>query len=234
MQIASLLFVLAFIGLFAGIILLMVSAGKKDRARKAEVARSLGFTPIEKPDQTLTGRIVELHRHSQNSSFSLHNVFVRNTPEGQMVLYDLDDTSGDESSVVARMAVALVTPGRELPRFVIFPRINKEGKLASIANRALEWIASRNMEKVVMDDRPDFAQRYMVTAEDAFRVKETLNASLINLLVNISETLMISAASDALSVSTAITTTPGPQLSAEVLRPRLDLTLAISRCLDGS
>ena len=232
MQIVMLIAVLGIIGLFAGIVLLMISAGKKDRARKAELARSLGFYPIEKPDQALTGRIIELHRRSKNSRFSLRNVFVRNTPEGQLYLYDLDDSSGEDSSPVARMGVAIVTPGRELPRFIIYPRINMESKLASIANRAIEWLASLTMEKVVLDDRPDFEQRYMVTADDAFRVKETLTTNLINLLVNSSESLMINAAGDALSVSTAISRTSGQNVTAEELRPRIDMTLAISRCLD--
>ena len=232
MQIITLLAVLGIIGLFAGIVYLMIRAAKKDRAWKAEMARSLGFQPIEKPDQALTGRIIALHRHGKNSSFSLHNVFVRNTPEGQLYLYDLDDNSGEDSSLIARMGVAIVTPGRELPRFIIFPRINMDSKLASFANRAIEWLASRSMEKVVMDDCPDFEQRYMVTADDAFRVKETLNTDLINLLVNSSEFWMINAAGDALSVSTGITSASGQQVTAEAIHHRIDLALAISRCLD--
>jgi hypothetical protein len=245
MQIAMLLAVLGVIGLFVLLVFLVFSSTKKEKARKNEMAWSLGFRPVEKPDQILTEQIFALHRHTQNPQFSLKNVVVRNTLEGQVYLYDLDDVSGDSTSVVANMGVAIVTPGRDLPRFIIFPRINMEGKLAAFANRAVEWLASRNMEKVVMDDFPPFDHRYLVTASDAFKVKEILNTDLINLLmhsemmsVDLTERpinngmVSVTADGEALSVSNTGLNSSGKKTTAEEIRARVDLALAISRALD--
>jgi hypothetical protein len=232
MQIIAVIAVLGFIGLIAGIVFLMFLAAKKERARKVELASTLGFQPVEKPDAALTERFFTLHRYTKNSRYSLRNVFVRNTPEGQMYLYDLDDNSGESSTRVVNMGVAIVTPGRDLPRFIIYPRINLGGKLASFANRAIEWLASRNMERVEMDDRPGFEQRYIVNADDAMRAREIINNNLTNLLVNCNEMLVIHGADDSLSVSNTVSSTSGQKVTAEVLRPRIDLALAISRCLN--
>ena len=245
MQIAMLLAVLGIIGVFVLLVFLMFTSAKKENARKKELAWSLGFRPVEKPDQVLTEQIFALHRHTQNPRFSLKNVYVRNTPEGQVYLYDLDDHSGDSTSVVANMGVAIVTPGRDLPRFNIFPRINLEGKLATFANRAMEWLVSGDMEKVVLDDYPDFDHRYLVTASDAFKVKEILNTDLMNLLmhqemmsVDLTERrvtngmVSVNADGETLSVSNTGLKSSGQKITAEEIRARVDLALAISRALD--
>jgi Ca2+/Na+ antiporter len=184
MEMFGLLIVVGFILLFGLIIFFSFRSHRVAQAHKEEVAYSAGFTPLLQPPQELSQRIIDLFENSGSRRFKLNNIWRKYFPDGEIYLFDLRETSGEDDSVLADQGVLFVSRYLNLPRFALFPRLDLSGKMADIANRFLNWAYSQQGNQVDLRDHPAFNQRYVVIGDDGSAIREFLDPSLLDRLAN--------------------------------------------------
>jgi len=167
MEVMSLLFVLAVLLLFAGIVYSAVISTRRNRQAKEQMAQLLGLTPVQ-PDADLYEKIAALHRTPSNTAkYELRHVFRRALSDGELFLFDLIDTSSDGDSWTCTQAVAVRSPSLRLPPFELFPKVDsKNYALGGLTNIIVAWVAAKSGEPVEFPQFPEFAARYVVISTD--------------------------------------------------------------------
>ena len=166
MDLTAILIVFGFLLLFGWIIYMSVQSSRKEKETKQQVAQSLGFSPFE-AGRDLPEKISSLYRRPwSKNSYQLRNVSRRLIPDGEMYLFDLVDTSGDDDSWMERQAVAIISASLNLPPFTFFPKSDQKYALSGLANRIVEWGMSKIGEPVAFPQYPALAERYVITSQD--------------------------------------------------------------------
>jgi len=176
--------VLGFLILFGALFFIMIRAEKKARQGKQQIALSLGFSPIEAPP-ALADRFNQLYQNLRSkSSYEVRNLSHKRLPDGDMYLFDLVETSGEDDSYTEDQSVAILSPCLKLPDFVIFPKVDMEGIGAKVANRLLQWVLSKVGNPVEFPQFPEFQQRYLVSSADPEKTRNFLDSTKIWMLSN--------------------------------------------------
>ena len=167
MDIIGDLVLLGFLLFFGGMIYFTIQSSRKDVEIKQQTAQSLSFSPIQ-ADPKLTGEIAKLYRRPRShANYEIRNVSRRVIPDGEMYLFDLVDTSGEDDSWLERQAVAIVSPYLNMPPFVLFPKTDQKYMLSGLVNKVLEWGMSFVGTPVEFSDYPEFNARYILASEES-------------------------------------------------------------------
>lgn len=195
----SLLLVLGVLAIFGLLVYYMVVSTRRESEKKRRVARSLGFRPFE-AQPGLVERISRLYRHGdQSEQFELRDVSRRGMPDGELFLFDLVKTSGDDDRYPEEQAVAVLSPYLDLPDFVVFPKVDLDGKAAALANRVIEWTVKQFGTPVEFPEVPEFERLYVVSSPDPDRTYRYLNQIILHRLAQ-TRYLTIQAGGDVLVV----------------------------------
>ena len=178
----------------------LMRAARMANATRHLEAENLGFRPQNPPDPAFVSRILALHQRRPEQVLKVQRVFVKPYGETTFYLFDLEDTGGEDSSTLLDGAMAVASPLLQLPAFGLFPKVPGEGFLAQAANRVFERLIVNQAPLMDFEDRPDFDQRYLVTADDPEQVREVLNDYLQDRLSSL-KMLQIQAGGDALTVA---------------------------------
>ncbi len=166
MNIISLFVLLGFLVLFGLMIYLVIFSRRKDLESKRQVAQQLGLAPVQ-PDALLTEKISALYRRpGAKSRYELRNLSRKLLSDGEMYLFDLVDTSGEDNSWVENQAVAVVSSFLNLPPFSFFPKSDEKYALSGLANQIVEWGLSKMGSPVTLPEFPAFAARYVVSSSE--------------------------------------------------------------------
>lgn len=187
MGMTSIIIVLGGLAFFAFVIYLAIKTGRSDTENKRQLAQALGFTPIE-PDEHLNLKIGNLYQHkSGNKRYQLRHVSRRIMPEGEMYLFDLIETSGEDDSITEQQAVAIISPQLDLPGFVLHPKVDAEKyPIGGLANKLIRWATTFIGEPVDFPEYPDFQGKYIVSSLDPEPVRRYFDASLAQALARTS------------------------------------------------
>ncbi len=178
MDIASILFLFIFLPIFGWIVYMSIQSSRKEKENKQQVTQSLGFSSFE-ADESLSEKISNLyHRSWSKNSHRLRHVSRRLIPDGEMFLFDLVDTSGEDDSWTERQAVAIISPSLNLPPFAFFPKSNQKYALSGLANRIVEWGMSKIGEPVAFPQYPAMAERYVITSQDSDGLRSFMDEPL--------------------------------------------------------
>jgi len=175
MEITAILFLIGFIAVFGFLLYFAIQSNRKEKEAKQQIARSLGFIPFS-PDPMLTERISRLYqRAGRSGKYELRNGFRKMTPDGEMYLFDLVETSGEDDSWLERQAVAVISPYLKLPPFMFFPRPDEKYALGGLTSKVMEWGLSFVGTPVQFPDFPEFNKRYSVASIDPTGVEAYFN-----------------------------------------------------------
>jgi hypothetical protein len=184
MNVALLVMVFGIIGLFVFVLAWVIYSTRQQKAYRAELAQTLGFTPLEEPDPSILEKIVSVHPRYGTPRYSLKNVSRRSFPYGTIYLYDLLEAGGESVSMVENAAISIFAPGMDLPRFMTYPRLDMGGKLAGWANQLIEnLIEAQGFTELDLEKFPDFEKKYFLFAEDEVAINALFSTPLIELLV---------------------------------------------------
>ena len=162
----KLLTVLCVLVFFGFIVYLMISHEKKELAKKVQIALALGFSKVE-PDQALLDQITRAYPHPKtNVRYELKNVFRKIIADGEVVIFDLNNTASEEDGQVENQAVAIISPRLNLPHFVIHPLADTEGWATNLANRVMRMAVARSGVLVEFPESADFHKKYLLTSLD--------------------------------------------------------------------
>ena len=169
METVTLLVLLLILLLFTALLVFSIRAGRKTRQAQAQIAQTLGVTPLE-PDETLLAQIAAVYptaKAADKPRYSLHNVSRRALPDGELFLFDLVDLDIESDSWIERQAVAIRSNRLRLPPFQMSPKVDaaKYG-LGGLANALVEWGAAQAGTPVPFPEFPAFQARYAVTSND--------------------------------------------------------------------
>jgi hypothetical protein len=167
MDITGVIVLLGFLLFFGGMLYFAITSTRKEAEQKKENAQSLGFSPVE-ADSKLTDEISALYRRpGTQTRYELRNISRRVISDGEMVLFDLVDTSGEDDSWTEKQAVAIISPHLNMPPFNLFPKADQKYAISGLANKVLEWGMSFMGSQVDFPEYPEFASRYIVTSNEA-------------------------------------------------------------------
>lgn len=156
--------VVFFVLVIGSFIFLTVLSSRKDQEIKQQMARSMGFTPIP-ADPALCAKISTLYqRNGIQYRYELQNVSKKGMPDGDIYLFDLINTSGEDNSTTESQAVAIISTYLSLPPFTMFPKSDEKYQLSGIANKILEWGTSFIGNPVSFPEFPVFNARYIITS----------------------------------------------------------------------
>jgi hypothetical protein len=148
----------------------------------------LGFTPID-PDPELVRKITRLYSdiratgpNGAGESYELQNVFGKRMLDGELYLFDLVNTSGEDDSYTEVQAVAVVSPHLALPAFMLTPRSDMEGVVSMLGNQLLAWVISKFGNPVEFPESPQFERRYLVSSPDPGGVRRFLDEERLHRL----------------------------------------------------
>jgi len=219
-------------GFIALVVVSAIVAIRSHRAKQQalrEALRSLGFIPAE-PTSELVRRLTYLHagtaagdKQSSEKKYEVKNVFSKRFGDGEMFVFDLEDTDSDSGST-ERHDIAVVSQRLKLPPFVLMPRPGGEGAFSKLADRAIEWVARKAGAQVEFPNHPELARHYFVHSPDADAARRFLDGGRLNRLAE-TRHMFLRAADDAFTVSSFVATAkPG---SVEQLRERVDVAARV-------
>ncbi len=155
------LFVLLLIILFIVVMVaMMIVALRKNRERQqvlAQLKQSLGLTQVE-PNEKLLRKISQLYRSNSREKYALSNVAHKSLPDGELLLFDLEETSGSDNTTLETQAVAIITPGLNLPEFNLLPKAH----LSTAISQVLEMIIPGKRPLDLLQEYPALAARYVI------------------------------------------------------------------------
>jgi len=167
MDITGILVLVGFLLFFGGMLYFAITSTRKEAEQKKQNAQSLGFSPVE-ADAKLTDEIAALYRRpGVQTRYELRNVSRRIIPDGEMYLFDLVDTSGEDDSWTEKQAVAIISPHLNMPPFNLFPKADQKYAISGLANKVLEWGMSFVGTPIEFSEYPEFASRYIVSSNEA-------------------------------------------------------------------
>jgi len=176
---------LGVIVLFGILVIFLIRLEKAEKQRKSQLALNLGFEPIE-PDQALTDRISYLYQYRLGKSrYDLRNVSLKRIPDGEMYLFDLVNTAGEEDNITEDQAIAIISRYLNLPEFTIFPQVDIDGAGGKFANSLLRWMVSKVGDPVGFPDHPKFQKRYLVSSADEQGTRQFLDDRRLHLLAQV-------------------------------------------------
>ena len=167
MEITGMIVLVGFLLFFAGMLYFAITTTRKDVEQKKQNAQSLGFSLMQ-ADSKLKDDISTLYRRpGAQTRYELRNVSRRVIPDGEMYLFDLVDTSGEDDSWTEKQAVAVVSPHLNMPPFNLFPKADQKYAISGLANKVLEWGMSFVGTQIDFPEYPEFTSRYIVTSNEA-------------------------------------------------------------------
>ena len=179
MNISGAVIVVFFLVIIGAFIFIVVQSSRKDVEAKRQTARAMGFTPIS-ADTVLSDKISALYQNKNIlNKYALRNVSQKRTPDGDMYLFDLINTSGEDDSSTENQAVAIVSPHLNLPPFTLFPKSDEKYKLSGLTNKILEWGTSLLLgDPVPFPEFPAFSSRYIITSNQPDLVRSFIDENI--------------------------------------------------------
>lgn len=171
MNATSTIILVVGLSLFGVLVVFIFRSSRQANKSERLLVTQLGFTPIE-PDATMIAKLTALYQQDRpGHHLKLQRVAQRAIPEGNLLLFDMVDTDGEEDTWLANYAVAVISPRLNLPHFVLYPKAGQDTWLANLAGRVVEWAVARLGEPVPFPEYPEFQQRYAMIANEPDAVR---------------------------------------------------------------
>ena len=200
-----------------------VTRGNKKEQRE-DILFRLGYTLTSPSPPQLVAQITRLHRRGEHQPVELQSIYRRLIAGGEIYLFDLIDTGGSETNTRTADALTVVSSTLDLPRFALIPRPNylpqssDGGMLAKLADVALDAAAAQiGLMELDYPDDPEFAENFIVLAEDETATRAFLDNRLRTQLLQLERRCMIDAVANTFTLSHTFVGQPAP-LSEERLQ----------------
>jgi len=208
------------------------------KERPEEVLFHLGYALASPPPPQLIAQITKLHERGALGVPELQNVYRRPVAGGEIYVFDLVDAGGNETNTRTAGALTVVSSALDLPRFVLIPRpdylplSDDGGMLAELADVALDAVAARiGLMELAYPDDPEFAENFIVLADDETATRAFLDDRLRTQLLQLERRYMIDAVENIFTLTHPFVGQPAP-LSGERLqteREDAERTLSLFR-----
>jgi len=218
MSFLPVLLALGVILIFATIVFLAIRASRNMTAEKVHLARTLGFEIAPTLPINLANRAEELFQIREDQAITLENVFSRRELDQEFFIFDLHDSSEDDSAV-GKDVFGVISRELALPRFSLttLPGFNSEGLLGGLMEKLLDKILAlagkyQGLSRIEFPDQPEIGDQLIVFGRDEFAVRELLRGIHLDTLITNQSPIHIAGNGDFLTVDFSI---PYPSSSTE-------------------
>ncbi len=180
--------VCGFFIILAAMIGLVVYNGVRDKNKKEQIAKTLGFSAVSNPNSMLE-RFSYLYKRPQNL-LSMPNIFQRSSFEYQIYFFDLHENENRRHSSEMQFhsmedsAFAFVSPSWNFPHMAVIPHFGGDGKFAQVANQLAEKFMSQFSQVIKFPHIPGLDQKYMFGFFDGDLSDSQLTDSFLRLLAS--------------------------------------------------
>jgi hypothetical protein len=196
--------ILFIVGLFAIAIWAIVSQGRKARAKRNYLL-GVGFTAVKAPDPALVERFVRLYQKTPQQEIELRRVLQADFRGGLILVFDVWDTGGEETSHVDTAVVGIISPDLDLPRFSLMPHLPFKGPvggaLVQAGERLSGWVASKaGLLPLSFADHPEFEAKFRVFGQNEAQVRQFLSPDRLAWLAGLPALYKVEAGGDAFAL----------------------------------
>ena len=189
------LIVLALVvGVVAAGITAIIRYVKRMEAERKQLRMDQGFVESPESLEPLTERMRTVHMR-WSSNHEVRAPWRKSDWGYELYLFDLRSGSG-KSSKLERDQAMVVSKDLAAPRFSIMPKAPGEGVMASLANRAIAWVASKFASQAAFPEDPSFDAKYFVFGDTEAALRQYFDSRRRGHLVGI-ENLQASGGGDA-------------------------------------
>jgi hypothetical protein len=227
----SVLVLVAILLLFGLIVYWMVLSARKEVARKPHMAAALGFAPAAAADPALLDQILSVSpRRDHAGRFELRNVYRKPFVDGELVIFDLVNTGGEEENQVENQTVAVISPELDMPHVMIFPQADTEGWATGLANRVMRAVVARSGDLLEFPGSPEFGSRYLLASDEPGAARQFFTPDVLRELAQ-TRYLTISAARGVFTLSSFDLSRKA--FDQQSMSARVDQALRVFRILAG-
>jgi len=176
------------------VITTIVRAVKRHNELRRQTRMDQGFVESPESVEPLTDRMRTVHMH-WSSNHQVREPWRKADWGYELFLFDLRSGSG-KSTKLERDQAMVVSKDLAAPRFSIMPKAPGEGFMATMANRAIAWVASKFATQATFPDQPEFDAKYFVFGDNETALREYFDSRRRGRLVGI-EHLQASGSGDA-------------------------------------
>jgi hypothetical protein len=215
---------------------------RKESAGKAQIAQSLGLTPVT-DTQPLMQKVAYVNEINRPGLYRLEHVFHRHhTSGGDIYLFSLHRSyfneegvnrgnrpTGSHKMTLEASVLAFVSPSWRLPNFNASPRLSG-GKLAEIGNNLSEAAANIKHESVKFPHIPNLDAHYLIATPETPASQVKLPDGFLYVLAA-NPNLRLHAGGDTLTLSYANSNSQTP--NEEKMKQLYKIGMQLARELQG-
>lgn len=178
---------LGFLALLAGIVYLTIRSNAKVKILRMDEASVVGLHPIDKTElKNVKILLADANPKFSKSNYELKFVFSKDTPNGDLYLYDLWDVGGEDSLEIQRQAFMLVTPYLTLPKFILMakPHIlqtadETKSILVGIVNKLFTLSMHHTFSMVNFSAFPEMNHKFVLAGEPPDQVANLFSPDVL-------------------------------------------------------
>jgi hypothetical protein len=179
---------LGFLVFIAGVVIWAIKSSQREKTRRLEEASGVGLHPIDKTElKNVKILLADANPKFSKSNYELRFVFSKDTPNGDLYLYDLWDVGGEDSSEIQRQAFMLVTPYLTLPKFILMakPHIlqtadETKSILVGIVNKLFTLSMHHTFSMVDLSASPETNHKFVLAGEPPDQVANLFSPDVLN------------------------------------------------------
>jgi hypothetical protein len=194
---------------FAGIVLLMIRANRKDQAEKTRQAQKLGFEPLEEIPSELLYRVEELYRNKRNPKLEIHNIYYRTELDRSLYIFDLIGIDDEDTTLGSEM-FGIISQALALPRFslISIPSFDHQSGIGALMDKMLDKVMDlaakfQDLSRIEFPDKPGFDDNYVVFGRDESAVRSLISRVSWDYLSRGKTSLQVNGSGDFLTVDSS-------------------------------
>jgi hypothetical protein len=175
---------LAFMALFAILIILAMRREKRRIQEKTEILAGLGFELVNPPDPAFVDRVVQLRTRWGRNQYSIRFCSVLKSWEYTAYVFDLWGRSGKNTRLAGENSMAFISSELQIPRFSLMPKMKIPGFLSGMLNSLTEKLLAQHGGRVEFPDVPSFEETFIVAGENHDAIRKLLSGPVMDFLTS--------------------------------------------------
>jgi hypothetical protein len=203
--------------IFGGIVFLMIRASRQALQKKNQQTQRLGFSVLEEAPSNLEIRVEELYKSTPNQTISVKNVYHQKDFQGDIYLFDVVDTHGEDSDLGSEV-FGVISQDLALPRFSMttVPDFNRDSLLGGLMEKLLDKVMAlaekyQGLQRVELPGRPEYEDNFIIFGRDPIAVQNLFSRISLSSFRKGSLPIQIGGSGDFLTVDFSIAQAQGTE-----------------------
>lgn len=199
--VAALVILIASVIIIVMVVCKMLGAQKNDQRTIRHLQR--GFVSVESPPESVVNRIRTL-QPNKDVTMQITQINRKKFQDGELYLFDAISSQMDTN---IEDDLVCISPLLHLPRFVLFPLPNLDGKWGNLMNDLVGNItglagSARGLERIRLTEFPEFDRKFTLLVADKNEAQAFFDSERVRCLTDLDPSLAVYAGGDAFQITT--------------------------------